>query len=92
MEGTIASDPHMGTEKPDISSIPFTSTPPFVHEWNEFSSTSELSSATPSGSRPVSMCSHYSLSLGCFSAEPFTVNSDPSIHPYHCFRGGARNA
>jgi len=85
----MASYPHMETEKPDISSIPFMSTPPFAHEWNEISSTSELSSVTPSGSQAVSMYSHHSFPLECFAPEPFPVHSDSNTHPYHCFCGGA---
>lgn len=67
--GFIPQDPYMGTEKVDISSIPFTSTPPFAYDdkWDELSSTSTLWPLTPS--QPVPL---YSFSHGWSSPESFT--------------------
>ena len=79
----ILPDPHMGTEKSDVSGIPFTSTPLLAYDdkRKELSSTSWLWPLTPS--RPLSLCSDRPFSRGWLAPESVAVYSDPSTYP--CF-------
>ncbi|KAF8546469.1 hypothetical protein OG21DRAFT_1119542 [Imleria badia] len=79
----------MGTEKVNISGVPFTrlsTHPPFAHDdkWNELSSTSKFWSLIPS--QLTSPYSDHAFSHGWLDPESFTRHSDPSPHPYFCFR------